>query len=466
MFPNASSEGRLPAVLSAPPAGLVAQESSWLGLLFVLSRHALSLVSRYLPGLGGEAAPARDRGDFLGRPDAAVSALSRLGEGSLCQLTSAAHPAEPGQNREASPIGTVFARDRQDPPEDRCSAGPADPRSVNSGSAPVQFCSLARPKLTIERQRSVLYPNDSTGESAGTSVHKDKAPVNGGACGIRNLRAGSCPPRSPDRDNGYYSLEEEHSLKGHKGHAAAGALKDTCEKPPARTTRDGLAEKMADCHATGGAVPREVAAADVTPDEMATVHVTPEGTAAGAHVTPEETLAPATQYQTAAPRCRNASIAFIMGCPCSDDDDESQSDADSAHDGDSFDSSSSSDLSSSSSSDEEGDDPLEEAAHLMASLCRHDDPYNPQNFSALLRTGRPPPALRPLASSPPLSSRGPRDDSGSEADEADGVLALASSAPRDPYNLLNFQAPLRTRKATQAPAGARLQPFTSAKKVL
>ncbi|XP_061543534.1 uncharacterized protein LOC133408541 [Phycodurus eques] len=361
----------------------------------------------------------------------------------------------PARTRRQSPSGSVVARDTRssgkdgtsarwgDPPSARPS-GAAGPGSADSGWARVLLCSPQRSKLTIERQRSVLFPGDPTGESAGANV-------DGGPRGVRNLRAGSRPPLTPDQDNGYYSLEEEHGLKGHKGHV--GALCDTREKPLDRGIRDGLSEKMADGRATEDAVPDETAAHSA-PDEVETAaHVMREETTPAETAGHETAAAHATRDRppdaTVPPQCRNVSIAFIMGCPCSDDD--SQSDADSVRADDGFDSSALSDLSSVlSSSDEEGDDADEETARLLASLNRRNDPYNPQNFSARLRTGHAPPALSPPASSPPPSGRDARADSGGEADEVESLLALASLTPRDPYSLLNFRAPLCTGKAPAA----------------
>lgn len=95
-----------------------------------------------------------------------------------------------------------------------------------------------------------------------------------------------------------------------------------------------------------------------------------------------------------APQCQNKAIAFIMGCPCSDEDDDSSTQSDNSDssdeddDDDGFDSEGSSELSSSSDEDDEdssGSDKEQEseADRLWNSLCHSLDPYNPRNFTAM-----------------------------------------------------------------------------------
>uniref|UniRef100_A0A8C8A4B7 Protein phosphatase 1 regulatory subunit 15A/B C-terminal domain-containing protein n=1 Tax=Oryzias sinensis TaxID=183150 RepID=A0A8C8A4B7_9TELE len=159
--------------------------------------------------------------------------------------------------------------------------------------------------------------------------------------------------------------------------------------------------------------------------------------------------------EPSAPQCQNKAIAFIMGCPCSDDD-SSQSDESSDEDDDGFDSEGSSD---------------EDSEQLWTSMCQIADPYNPRNFTACLHTGRsqPQPIHTPTPPSSTQSSPEPSPDlttlvppsnldswdestSASEVDEAESLRLLGSfSCSSDPYSLLNFQAPLRTQRPTGPP---------------
>lgn len=217
--------------------------------------------------------------------------------------------------------------------------------------------------------------------------------------------------------------------------------------------------------------------------------------------TPEEE-APAAQQggsggpvDLSAPQCQNKAIAFIMGCPCSDDD-SSQSDDDGDDDG--FDSEGSSDMSESTGEDDDDSDSDSEvdseSERLWSSLCHSHDPYNPQNFTARLQSGTRPQSIP--GSTPPSSPRtsprssprsspqtSPRSSpqtshqsspassisssppsgldvwedsaSASEADEAESFRLWSSFSSSDPYSPFNFQAPLRTQGPSEAPGGAQ-----------
>lgn len=176
------------------------------------------------------------------------------------------------------------------------------------------------------------------------------------------------------------------------------------------------------------------------------------------------------------PKCQNKAIAFIMGCPCSDDEDDgsSQSDGESSDDDDDgFDSEGSSSLSESSEDDESSDSEVElDTEHLWRSLCHSMDPYNPLNFMAQLQT-RPlpetitipsPPQSTPnslacltsLPESQPPSDSWDDSASTSDADEAESLQLWTSfSTCLDPYSPLNFQATLRTREPGRAGTGSR-----------
>uniref|UniRef100_A0A3B4ZTM9 Protein phosphatase 1 regulatory subunit 15B-like n=1 Tax=Stegastes partitus TaxID=144197 RepID=A0A3B4ZTM9_9TELE len=172
------------------------------------------------------------------------------------------------------------------------------------------------------------------------------------------------------------------------------------------------------------------------------------------------------------PQCQNKAIAFIMGCPCSDDD---SSQSDSGGD-DGFDSEGSSDLSDSTDDDSDSEVDLE-SDRLWSSLCQSQDPYNPQNFTAQLQSGSGPrsiptstppssaqsspassPTASPLLPASPPSGLDVWDDSASasETDEAESLRLWSSFSSSDPYSPFNFQAPLRTRGPADAPHGAQV----------
>ncbi|KAM8867512.1 protein phosphatase 1 regulatory subunit 15B [Synchiropus picturatus] len=186
--------------------------------------------------------------------------------------------------------------------------------------------------------------------------------------------------------------------------------------------------------------------------------------------------------------CRNKAIAFIMGLPCSEDED-SQSD----DDDDGFDSQGSSQLST--SSDEEGDDSSDgnsESVRLWTSFLSTEDPYNPRNFTAPQHTScmlpqasdststtqSCEPASRPCSSSPVFSASLPcaqdiwadsisgsddeeeeeddeeeeeedDDDDDDDVDEEETARLLSLFSSSDPYNPFNFQAPVRTQQPAE-----------------
>uniref|UniRef100_A0A3Q3WQM6 Protein phosphatase 1 regulatory subunit 15A/B C-terminal domain-containing protein n=1 Tax=Mola mola TaxID=94237 RepID=A0A3Q3WQM6_MOLML len=267
----------------------------------------------------------------------------------------------------------------------------------------------------------------------------------------------ACPELSvltPDLDNGYSSLEEEHLQMCRLLMVKAPSAVQPTETPPTAKT-DKEEESL----------PANVEEEDEEEEERK----------AAAHYQSAEVTA------LTSSQCQNKAIAFIMGCPCSDDD-SSQSDGESsAGDDDGFDSEGSSDLSESSDEDNDESSNSEadsETERFWSSLCRSVDPYSPRNFTAQLHTSSTPPRTIPavtppssnqsspasspdltpllLSSPPPVSDVWDESTSASEADEAENLRLWSSfSCTSDPYSPLNFQAPLRTCGLVQTTSRAR-----------
>ncbi|XP_040015420.1 histone H3.v1 [Xiphias gladius] len=338
------------------------------------------------------------------------------------------------------------------------------------------------------------------GENTGPTDHKEELANNGGLHTVQNTE-GSAPDHrlsisnhlsssgdaaacsevallTPDQDNGYSSLEEEHFQMCHLYMLTSPSeqRQETEPESCATVATEMEEESSEEGEPTSGKVDEEEqqhSAPQEGPSEKATVLSTPQ--------------------------CQNKAIAFIMGCPCSDDD-SSQSDMESSDDDDDgFDSEGSSDLSDSTDEDDEDDDEASgsdseadsEAQRLWGSFCQSLDPYNPQNFTAKQHTGSTPPRIIPtstpppstqstpasspdltplalfsLTASPPLPSFPPPsgqdvwDDStsASEVDEAESLRLWSSfSCSSDPYSPFNFQAPLRTREPVEAAPRARVR---------
>lgn len=235
-------------------------------------------------------------------------------------------------------------------------------------------------------------------------------------------RAPSLP--TPEQDHGYHSLEEEHGLHRRRGARPAPAPE------PARA-----------------GAPRSSAAEAPEPEGRRPV---PE---AGPGLADEPPL-------SARPACRNPLIDYILGGACGDPEaggsesegEEDWSEDDAADDG--FDSDR-----SSSESDPEPD------SEGLWNAFRDADPYNPQNFTATMRSaaraaGAHPPdegdslagqserAPSPRPAGPPEAPGplcGEDDDWESSADEAESLSLWNSFCDSgDPYNLFNFKAPFQT----------------------
>lgn len=174
--------------------------------------------------------------------------------------------------------------------------------------------------------------------------------------------------------------------------------------------------------------------------------------------------------------CDNKAIAFIMGCPCSDDSGEDNSSEDGSDDDDGFDSVCSSDVSDSDDEDEE-DEFDSEAERLWSALCQNDDPYNPRNFTAKLASAprpiprpgagpdqvQPSPSLSSSASSSSsvassLSSSSSWDEASETETEQETLKLLGAFCSSDPYSPLNFQAPIRTKPGPGTKPGLDSKP--------
>lgn len=329
------------------------------------------------------------------------------------------------------------------------------------------------------------------GENTGPTDHKEEPANNGGLQTVQNTEGSTSDPRlsisnhlsgpgaaaacsevallTPDQDNGYSSLEEEHFQMCRQYTAPSG------EQQQAGSAETGApvgTEMEEETREEGESTSGKVDEGEETLEEEEDQE---EGAQEGESA--EEAV-------VTSPQCQNKAIAFIMGCPCSDDD-SSQSEGESSddEDDDGFDSEGSSDLTDSTDEDDEDDDEASdsdseadsEADRLWTSLCQSADPYNPQNFTARLHTSSTPPRTIPTstppsstqsspASSPdltplPLSASSPPsgsdawDDStsASEVDEAESLRLWSSfSSSADPYSPFNFQAPLRTRVSGEA----------------
>lgn len=274
---------------------------------------------------------------------------------------------------------------------------------------------------------------------------------------------------TPDQDNGYSSLEEEHSNS--KLH-----MKLLSKEQEVSDTTNAVASED------------DSSQSNTTGSELQSLPIlSEEEIKGGEEKESEKTVEAAADNVSllATPQCENKVIAYIMGSPCSgesesEEDDDDDDDWDSNDDDDGFDSEGSSHYSDSedlddsddeSEEDSDGEEGNSEAERLWNSLCQNGDPYNPRNFTAPIRTAtKPSPATTdspvsesppahmssqpssPSSSSPSLSENESSEDVCEMDEEENRRLWNSFSCSADPYSLLNFQAPVQTKKP---PKGCR-----------
>lgn len=559
MFRNRRNEGHLsggpkppsPTGQGVVSAALDSQESSWIGLLSVVSRPALSFLQKYVTGRGRNPALS-ERGEwisgecetsfvdedreFLSRLDDMVPAppltylqcqhnvgaagLLEPRPGSSVPWLTADSLRELGiQSSEEVNLNrtghfssfrtllshVVWSSSQEIKPtvgkdwgpggktrtwwgsfwggEERSQSGLLSEFSwAEEGMVTDQLC--PQPPETKAAETTAVFVQSSDrestlGENTGLTQHKDQPPNNGGLHVVQNSE-GSPPDHrlkisdrlcssgaattcsevallTPDQDNGYSSLEEEQIIHLSVVKGSGEEIKTSLQTEMAQEAseqRGSTSEKVEE-----------------------------EEGMQGEPISSQEAQ-PAGQLAISIPQCQNKAIAFIIGCPCSDDD-SSQSDRESSDDegdDDGFDSEGSSDLSESTDEDEDSDSDSDseadtEAERLWSSLCQSVDPYNPRNFTARLHTSSSPPRTIPTSSTTPSSAQStpassPQlmasssppctldvwDDStsASEVDEAESLhLWTSFTCSSDPYSPLNFQGPLRTRGPSEAAPRAK-----------
>ncbi|XP_015198107.2 protein phosphatase 1 regulatory subunit 15B [Lepisosteus oculatus] len=276
---------------------------------------------------------------------------------------------------------------------------------------------------------------------------------------------------TPDLDNGYSSLEEEQfSSKLNKMEAlCSGQGCDDSRTEEQKCPTVGVCLEPVEGKDTieGGGREAEEAASALDPKMKS---------GSPSQETSEPEPLSIALPGLAKPSCQNKAIAYILGSPCSEESGSESEDWDSEEeeeeedeDDDGFDSEGSSEFSDSDSEDERAaEEANAEMERLWNSLCRNRDPYDPRNFKAAIQTcARTSVALcsdasasegettvvlecreDPTSSFPkPLELEGDSENEGGSVDEAESLRLWRSfSCSGDPYSLLSFTAPLRTRQ--------------------